>query len=144
MYVIDHQDARMGPFSYDLASLLYDPYATLGDAMIADLYNYYLLGFKATIITEDICIAREVAVGGERQFIEFETLKLENFDTTEFRQEFELMTLQRMLKAIGTYTYQQGACGNDVYVVYIEPAMKAARRSLQALGRFPALSNFIG
>src|SRR5882672_2759857 len=109
LYVIDHQDARMGPFSYDLASLLYDPYATLGDAMITDLYNYYLLSFKAAIITEDICIAREVAVGDERQFIEFETLKLENFDTTEFRQEFELMTLQRMLKAIGTYTYQQGA-----------------------------------
>jgi hypothetical protein len=49
-----------------------------------------------------------------------------------------------MLKAIGTYTYQQGACANDVYVVYIEPAMKAARRSLQTLDRFPALRNFIG
>ena len=77
LYVIDHQDARMGPFSYDLASLLYDPYATLGDAMIADLYNYYLLGFKAAIITEDICIAREVAVGDERQRVQAEEVHLE-------------------------------------------------------------------
>ena len=144
LYVIDHQDARMGPFSYDLASLLYDPYATLSDGLIAELYDYYVIGFKAAVITGEVCLAREVAVGEERQFIQFETLQLENFNLEEFRQEFELMTLQRMLKAIGTYTYQQGACSNDVYVVYIEPAMKAARRSLGALGRFPALSNFIG
>jgi aminoglycoside/choline kinase family phosphotransferase len=144
LYVIDYQDARMGPFSYDLASLLNDPYATISDALIAQLYNYYVVSFRTAVLSGDICLAREVVASEDRQFVEFDTLMPENFDATDFRQEFELMTLQRMLKAIGTYTYQQGACGNDVYVVYIEPAMKSARQSLRALDRFPTLAAFLG
>ncbi|HKP13867.1 MAG TPA: phosphotransferase, partial [Blastocatellia bacterium] len=31
MFIIDHQDARMGPASYDVASLISDPYTALGD-----------------------------------------------------------------------------------------------------------------
>ena len=134
----------MGPFSYDLASLLYDPYAALSDSLIAELYGYYIVSFKAAIESKDICLAPGVATDEEPLDAKFETLKADKFDNAEFRQEFELMTLQRMLKAVGTYTYQQGACGNDVYVPYIAPALTAVRQSLEALGQFPSLRSFIG
>ncbi|HKK98761.1 MAG TPA: sugar phosphate nucleotidyltransferase [Desulfotignum sp.] len=39
-YFIDFQSARTGPFQYDLASLLIDPYVTLPQAMQQDLAGY--------------------------------------------------------------------------------------------------------
>lgn len=144
LYVIDHQDARMGPFSYDLASLLYDPYAALDGDLKRELYDYYIAAFKGALNAGKIAIAREISSGDRQQSPEFVALSINDFDTTDFRQEFEMMKLQRMLKAVGTYTYQQGACGNDVYVIYIDPALTAVRDSLNALGRFQALKTFIG
>jgi len=141
LFVIDHQDARMGPFSYDLASLLYDPYAALNDEMIAELYDYYVVGFKRALSDGNIWIALETTEGNQSP--EFHRLSVDEFDPADFRREFEMMTLQRMLKAVGTYTYQQGVFNNDVYVSYIDPAFLAARRSLNSLGRFPALGRLI-
>jgi aminoglycoside/choline kinase family phosphotransferase/choline kinase len=40
VYFIDFQTARMGPFQYDLASLLMDPYVTLSDRIRQDLVAY--------------------------------------------------------------------------------------------------------
>ncbi|HEY6332883.1 MAG TPA: phosphotransferase, partial [Blastocatellia bacterium] len=42
MYIIDHQDARMGPQSYDLVSLLYDPYARLQPELIDELRGSFI------------------------------------------------------------------------------------------------------
>ena len=39
--VIDFQDTRRGPRAYDLASLAWDPYVTLPDALIADLVELW-------------------------------------------------------------------------------------------------------
>ena len=111
MYIIDHQDARMGPASYDVASLLSDPYTTL---------------------------SREVVVELIERFIEMKAnSKLPLPDIDAFRIELELMTVQRMLKAMGTYASQAGA-GNLVYVPYIEPALERALAAMKALGRFDA------
>lgn len=110
MIIIDHQDARMGPASYDVASLLADPYTAL-----------------------DRAIAEEMV----ERFIELKadsTLRLD--DVEEFRRELELMTVQRMLKAIGTYSYQAAVAKNPVYIPYIEPAIERASRSMSALARF--------
>ena len=110
MIIIDHQDARMGPASYDVASLLADPYAAL-----------------------DAAVARQMV----ERFIELKadsTLGLE--DVEEFRKELELMTVQRMLKAIGTYSSQAAVANNPVYIPYIEPAIERASQSMSALGRF--------
>lgn len=40
--VIDFQGARFGPWGYDLASLLYDPYAGLTEEMRMKLFEFYL------------------------------------------------------------------------------------------------------
>jgi len=111
LFIIDYQDARMGPASYDVASLVSDPYTTL---------------------------SREVVLQLVEGFIEAKTAsKLPLADVDEFRTELELMTVQRMLKAIGTYA-SQAAAGNAVYIPYIEPALERALAALKSLGRFDA------
>jgi N-acetylmuramate 1-kinase len=110
MFIIDQQDARMGPASYDLASLLRDPYAAIDSAVAEEMVELFI-ELKAA-----------------------SSVPLESVE--EFRQELHLMTVQRMLKAIGTYAYQAAVMKNQVYVGYIEPATRAALASMKALGRF--------
>src|SRR3954471_7629144 len=42
LYIIDFQDARMGPDTYDLVSLLRDSYVDLADQTVAELVAYFL------------------------------------------------------------------------------------------------------
>ncbi|HJQ69523.1 MAG TPA: phosphotransferase [Blastocatellia bacterium] len=112
MIIIDHQDARMGPASYDVASLLADPYTALDSAVADEMVERFI----------------ELKAGS--------AVRLDDVD--EFRRELELMTVQRMLKAIGTYSSQAAVANNPVYIPYIEPAIERACRSMTALGRFDA------
>ncbi|HXU36584.1 MAG TPA: phosphotransferase [Blastocatellia bacterium] len=116
MFIIDHQDARMGPVSYDLASLLSDPYTALPEEAIEEL------------------IARFVAIKSSSK------LPLGRVDA--FRTELDLMTVQRMLKAIGTYS-SQAASGNSTYVEYITPALDRAIAAMKRLNRFQATCDLL-
>ncbi len=42
LYIIDFQDARMGPDTYDLASLLRDSYVDISDRELDELMAYFL------------------------------------------------------------------------------------------------------
>ncbi len=110
MFIIDHQDARMGPTSYDLASLVYDPYTELDPLIAREIIERFI----------EMKSASSVPIGDEDQF----------------RHELELMTVQRMLKAVGTYSYQAAVAGNISYLPYIEPAINRALKAMSALGRF--------
>ena len=111
MFIIDHQDARMGPASYDVASLISDPYTTIDDELMSELIE---------------------------RFIEKKAASKQRLaDVTAFRGELQLMTVQRMLKAIGTYA-AQAAQGNTTYLPYIAPACDRALAAMNALGRFDA------
>lgn len=116
MYIIDHQDARMGPASYDVASLLRDPYTTLAGEVVLELIEFFI-EMKAKS-------------------------KLPLPDVDEFRIELELMTVQRMLKAMGTYA-SQAAVGNSVYVPYLAPALERALAAMKSLGRFDATRSLL-
>jgi N-acetylmuramate 1-kinase len=111
MFIIDHQDARMGPASYDVASLLSDPYTTLSPEVVTQLIEWFIEKKAASSVPLP--------------------------DVPEFRAELELMTIQRMLKAIGTYS-SQAASGNPVYIPYIEPALDRALAAMEKVGRFEA------
>ena len=111
MFIIDHQDARMGPASYDVASLLSDPYTALPDEAIEALVELFVQ-MKAS-----------------------SKLLLGSVD--DFRTELDSMTVQRMLKAIGTYS-SQAALGNAVYIPYIAPALERALAAMRRLNRFDA------
>jgi N-acetylmuramate 1-kinase len=113
MFVIDHQDARMGPVTYDLASLLGDPYAAL-----------------------DVQVGKSMV----EHFIEVKShSKTPINDVTAFRVELDLMMVQRLLKAIGTYS-SQAAINNPVYIPYIKPAVERALAAMKRLRRFDATS----
>ena len=111
MFIIDYQDARMGPISYDVASLISDPYTALTPKNVVELTEEFIQ-LKASS-------------------------RLPIPDVGEFRTELELMTVQRMLKALGTYA-SQAAANNPVYVPYIDPAIERALGAMKRTGQFEA------
>jgi aminoglycoside/choline kinase family phosphotransferase len=113
LYVIDFQDARMGPDTYDLVSLLRDSYLDLSDQAVDDLIAYYL------------------ALTGR------------SGQEEEFRERFDLMALQRNLKALGTFGYQTTARRNPVYIQYIPRTLRYVRDNLLAYPRFSRLHEIL-
>ena len=113
--IIDHQDARMGPVSYDLVSLLLD--RQTGVPSLAEIRERRLF------------------------FLEERRQRgLDALDPDEFGREFRLMTVQRCLKAVGTFSYQSGVCGrNEVYAHFINPVLRIVLQALEWLARFPVL-----
>jgi aminoglycoside/choline kinase family phosphotransferase len=114
LYIIDFQDARMGPDTYDLVSLLRDSYVDLPEQTVSDLLAYFL--------------ALNGATGAER----------------EFRQRFDVMALQRNLKALGTFGYQTTARRNPVYIQYIPRTLRYVRDNLEHLQQFGRLRELLG
>src|SRR5678816_2224646 len=84
--VVDHQDARMGPASYDLVSFLLDRQPC--PPSLAELRHHRLFFLE------------------ERRM-----LGLGAIDPDDFAQEFRLMTIQRGLKATGTFSCQTAVFG---------------------------------
>lgn len=115
LVIIDFQDARMGPNTYDLASLLRDSYVDLSAAQVDELVAYFL------------------ALQGPQAQV----------DANEFRRRFDLMTLQRNLKALGTFGYQTTTRGNPVYIQYIPRTLNYVRENLAAYPRFGRLHELL-
>jgi len=106
LHLIDYQDARLGPDTYDLASLLRDSYVDLSDSTVNWLLAYFL------------------ALTGRPEA------------EAEFRERFDVMSLQRNLKALGTFGYQTTAKQNPVYIQYMPRTLRYVRNNL---GRYPSL-----
>jgi hypothetical protein len=109
LYIIDFQDARMGPDTYDLVSLLRDSYVDLPEATVDELIAYFL------------------------------ALKGEADSEAPFRSRFNLMALQRNLKALGTFGYQTTARRNPVYIQYIPRTLRYVRHNLEQMPQFSGL-----
>jgi N-acetylmuramate 1-kinase len=119
LYIIDFQDARMGPDTYDLASLLRDSYVDLTDRDVDDLIAYFLA--LKTPSPADLA-ARGLP---------------------EFRRRFDLMAVQRNLKALGTFGYQTMARRNTVYIQYMPRTLRYARTNLEKYPRFGRLRELL-
>jgi aminoglycoside/choline kinase family phosphotransferase len=113
LYIIDFQDARMGPDTYDLVSLLRDSYVDLPDHTVDELLAYFL--------------ALKGFTGSER----------------EFRNRFDTMALQRNLKALGTFGYQTTARRNPVYIQYIPRTLKYVRDNLDNQPQFGRMRDLL-
>jgi aminoglycoside/choline kinase family phosphotransferase len=57
----------------------------------------------------------------------------------EFRRRFDLMAVQRNLKALGTFGYQTTTRGNTVYLQYIPRTLQHVRHNLERYPRFGRL-----
>ena len=114
LYLIDFQDARLGPDTYDLVSLLRDSYVDLTDLEVDELIAYFLA-----------------------------LKKLEPSQSAEFRRRFDVMALQRNLKALGTFGYQTTTRGNTVYIQYIPRTLRYVSTNLQKYERFGRLRELL-
>lgn len=117
--IVDHQDARMGPASYDLVSLLLD---------------------------RQPCLPSLAELRGHRLFFleERRLLGLGVIDPDDFAHEFRLMTIQRGLKAVGTFSYQTAVCDRgSVYEPFIQPMLQIVLQAADWLDRFPTLRQLL-
>jgi N-acetylmuramate 1-kinase len=123
LYIIDFQDARMGPDTYDLVSLLRDSYVDFTEEVVDDLIAFFLAlrGRHA-----------DLADTGEGRAYE-----------ADFRRRFDLMSLQRNLKALGTFGYQTTTRGNPVYIQYMPRTLSHVRRNLGRYPRFGRLRDLL-
>jgi aminoglycoside/choline kinase family phosphotransferase len=119
LHLIDYQDARMGPATYDLVSLLLD--RQLESPSLAEVRECRLF------LLEE-----------RRRF------GLEAIDPDDFAHEFRLMTIQRCLKATGTFSFQTGIRNRgEKYLKYINPMLLISLQAAEWLGRFPKLRSMI-
>jgi hypothetical protein len=71
-------------------------------------------------------------------------LGLPRLDEEEFAYQFRLQTVQRCLKAAGTFSYQSVVRGKTYFVPFIKPMLRMACRSSESLGRFPEVRRILG
>jgi hypothetical protein len=118
--IVDHQDARMGPATYDLVSFLLDRQPC--PPSLAEVRAFRLM------------LLEERRAHG-----------LPALDPDEFAREFRLMTIQRGLKATGTFSYQSAVCGREAfYAHFIGPTLLIVCQAIDWLERFPTLRRMIG
>ncbi len=103
--VIDFQDARLGPASYDLVSLLRDSYLEHDPDFVEEM------------VQEFCCGGRDL----------------------DLEKEFDLMALQRNLKALGTFGYQISVREKDIYRRYIPLTLGLVRENLARNTRWDGL-----
>jgi len=90
--IVDFQDARMGPYEYDVLSLLKDAYIELDDKTHDHLLEFY-----------------------------FELRKnSDNFSIVDFKKNYPLVTLQRSLKAMGTFARVYVERKNSDYLRFLQ------------------------
>ena len=118
LYIIDFQDTRMGPDTYDMVSLLRDSYMDFTEQQVEDLIAFFL------------ALRRQAGAptSGEAR---------------EFRRRFDLMALQRNLKALGTFGFQTISRGNPVYIQYIPRTLNYVRSNMDRDPRFARLRQLL-
>ena len=117
--IVDHQDARMGPISYDLVSLLLDRQPV--PPSLAELRGHRLYFLDA-----------------RRRY------GLSSIDPDDFSKEFRLTAIQRGLKATGTFSCQTAVYGRGAaYERHIVPTLMIVLQAAQWLERFPVLQRMI-
>jgi len=117
--IVDYQDARMGPASYDLVSLVLD--RQLAPPSLAEIRAHRLFFLE------------------ERRRVGLDAL-----DPDDFAREFRLMTIQRGLKATGTFSYQTAVQGRGAfYARYIRPTLLIVLQAADWLDRFPVLRRVV-
>ena len=118
LFIIDYQDARMGPDTYDMVSLLRDSYVDLSPGQVDELIAFFLaLKHGPAGVTPD--------------------------EAAQYRCRFDMMALQRNLKALGTFGYQTVTRGNPVYIQYIPRTLNYVRANLAKYPRFARLRELL-
>ncbi|MBI2214728.1 MAG: phosphotransferase [Acidobacteria bacterium] len=107
--VFDYQDLRMGPDTYDVASLLRDrgAWRTIGHDGEEALFRHWA--------------------------------ELRGEDPERLRPRYLECLLQRSIKAVGTFARMAVVYGRCHYLEYVSPTLETARECVEALGEWPEL-----
>lgn len=116
LWILDFQDALLGPYTYDLASLLRDPYHSIEEPQFHELVEYYLKKISKKVV----------------------------LDSDSFREVLYLSIFQRNLKAAGRFHYIDQVKHNPNYLQYVPRALAYARESLQKLKGLNRFRKVIG
>jgi aminoglycoside/choline kinase family phosphotransferase len=103
MALVDIQDARWGPDSYDLVSILRDAYIETDEAWVEPLIDLYLS-----------CLSHPP-------------------DPGSFRKRLHVVAAQRMIKALGTFGHQIAVRGDSRYLEAARRTVERLRRLLPAV-----------
>lgn len=124
LYVIDFQDLRMGPDTYDLASLLRDRGVArlLGEETELELVDYYAEW-------------RTVGIPGRTELPQGERRSTR-------RRYFETL-LQRSIKILGTFSKQPITRGRMWYLDFIPPTLESVRRCLDELPEYRPIGELL-
>jgi aminoglycoside/choline kinase family phosphotransferase len=112
MAMVDIQDARWGPDTYDVASILRDAYAEIAESEVEDFLELYRLQLPSPP------------------------------DTHDFRIRFRLVAAERMIKALGTFGYQVARLKRERYREAIPRTVNRLARCLPALREFERVADF--
>lgn len=116
--IIDHQDARIGSPTYDLVSLLLDRVTEIpSEEWLTEMQEHFF--------------RRCDAVG------------LETPNRESFLREFQLQTVQRCLKAAGTFSFQAASRDKTYFIRFIKPMFRIVLKAAGELGRFKALRDVL-
>lgn len=106
LYLIDFQDARLGPPFYDLASILFDPYVPVSEASRNRLEEIYYRTLDAYEVNQQI--------------------RKQTRETDLFAVAF-----QRVVKAAGSFASFYTRYGKNTHLPYLMPALQSAQSLLE-------------
>lgn len=106
LFFIDFQDARVGPPTYDLASLLYDAYSPITEEQRSRLLTHY----------KDFC----------RQFSFSQSI-----DWPKFEENLAAAALQRTFKAAGSFAAFYTVRKQETHLIYLKPVLELVQEILK-------------
>ncbi|OFZ14489.1 MAG: hypothetical protein A2Z20_00675 [Bdellovibrionales bacterium RBG_16_40_8] len=112
-YIIDFQDARMGPIQYDLVSLVHDSYVDMNEILRQKILDYYLIN------------AQKIIPQGSRD---------------HFNSMLQLQLLQRCFKACGSFASFYNTREDRRYLKYLKPTIT---KVASALEQYPSYAVFL-
>lgn len=105
--LIDFQGARIGPPAYDIASILWDPYYCLDDALRDRLIKYY--------------VKRMMADSGV-------------FDDGLFWDSLVTCRLQRHMQVLGAYGFLSKIKGKKYFLKYVPEGLRLLKEDIELVG----------
>ncbi len=114
IYVIDFQDARLGPIQYDLVSLVHDSYVRLSPEVSKQIKDDY--------------VNKAMAVGPKGAI------------RPDFEEIFKLQIIQRCFKACGSFTSFFNMRNDTRYLKYVKHTAALVESALSEVGGYKMMS----